>query len=140
MSEFAWRRRLTRHFGEQWVPYAELELKGADGRWRAFSVQVDTGAVVSVLPRSAASLLGFEHGHGEAIELAGVSAPSRRYFIHQIPARIGDSSEFPLRIAVADIETVPSLLGRLDVLDRFLIMLSPTFEGTRIETPSKVDT
>ena len=26
MSAFAWRHRMTRHFGEQWVPFAEINL------------------------------------------------------------------------------------------------------------------
>ncbi len=132
MNAFAWRRRTTRHFGEQWVPFAEINLQSASGRWHAFSVQVDTGAVISVVPRSAAELLGVDPEKGESIDLAGVGAPPRHYVIHRFNARIGDMPQFEMRVAVADCEDVPSLLGRLDVLDRFQIDLDVSLEKTRI--------
>ena len=43
MHVFAWRRRPTRHFGDQWVPFVELSLRSTRGRWYAFSVQVADG-------------------------------------------------------------------------------------------------
>ncbi len=135
MSVFAWRRRATRHFGEQWVPFAELHLRSISGRWRTFSVQVDSGAVVSVLSCSAAELLGIELEKGDSIDLAGVSAPPRRYLVHELSARIGEMPEFTMRLAIADQEHVPNLLGRLDVLDRFQIDLDPSLEETRLSLP-----
>jgi hypothetical protein len=135
MSVFAWRRRMTRHFGEQWISFAELHLMSTKRRWHAFSVQVDSGAVISVMPRSAADLLGIQLENGEPIDLAGVGASARPFFVHRIPARIGDLPEFALRVAVADHEDVPNLLGRLDVLDRFRIDFNPLFEETRFSQP-----
>ncbi|RMF74061.1 MAG: hypothetical protein D6744_14975 [Planctomycetota bacterium] len=135
MAVFSWRRRTTRHFGEQWVPFAELRLESAEGRWRAFSVQVDTGAVISLLARSAADLLGVQLQSGEPIELAGVGGASRRYFVHQLSARVGDVPAFPLRIAFAEREEVPNLLGRLDVLDRFQLDFDASLEETRLTGP-----
>lgn len=135
MSVFAWRRRATRHFGEQWVPFAEVSLRSTSGRWHAFSVQVDTGAVISVVPRSAGELLGIVPDKGEAVDLAGVGAPPQRYFVHRFAARIGDAPDFQMRIAVADREDAPSLLGRLDILDRFQIDLDVSLEETRVSAP-----
>lgn len=135
MSVFAWRRRNTRHFGEQWVPFAEVHLKSRSGRWYTFSVQVDTGAVISVVSRSVGELLGHPAADGERIELAGVDAPARRYFVQQIPTRIGDMSEFQMRVAVAEHEDVPNLLGRLDVLDRHQIDFDASLEETRLTFP-----
>lgn len=135
MGAFAWRRRKTLHFGEQWVPFAEVNLCSTSGRWQAFSVLVDSGAVISVLSPSAAELLGVEPEKGEMIELAGIDAPARRYFVHRFTASIGEMPEFTLRIAVADHEGVPNLLGRLDVLDRFQIDLDPSREETRFRLP-----
>ena len=135
MPAFAWRQRDTRHFGKQWTPFAELDLKSSQGRWYQFSLQVDTGAVISVLPRSAAQLIGIPPNSGELIDMAGVSAPARPYLLHCVAARIGDSGEFPMRIAFAEREDVPALLGRLDVLGRFQIDLDPSLEETRIFVP-----
>ena len=135
MPQFAWRRRVTRHFGEQWVPFADLSLQAISGRWRELSVQVDSGAVLSVLKRSAADLLGIHLEAGESIDLAGIGAPARRYFIHTCSATLGDSPEFHIRVAFADHEDVPNLLGRLDVLDRFQIEFDPSCEETRFSLP-----
>ncbi len=132
MAEFAWRRRMTPHFGEQWVPFAELNVKSTAGRWRTFSVPVDSGAVISLMPRSAAELLGIQPNVGESIELTGVGGATRRYFVHRFETRIGDHPQFEMRIAVADSENVPPLLGRLDVLDRFQIEFDPLLAHTRI--------
>ena len=134
MSVFAWRRRMTRHFGEQWVPFAELSLKGADGRWRTFAVQVDSGAVVSVLTRSAAELLGVRLEDGERVELASIGRQPHPYFVHQLTARIGDMGDFVMRIALSDREDMPNLVGRLDVLDRFEIVFDPVRRQTRFAT------
>ena len=43
MPVYSWRRRPTKHFGEVCVPYAEVELKQADGRFQAFALQIDSG-------------------------------------------------------------------------------------------------
>lgn len=131
MSAFAWQRRMTRHFGEQWIPFAELHIRSAEGRWRAFSVQVDTGAVITVLPRSAADLLGLSQKVGEPVDLAGVNAPTNPYSVHCVCARLGALPELTVRLAVADREDVPSLLGRLDFLDHFRIHLEPSVSETR---------
>ena len=132
MAEFAWRRRMTPHFGEQWVPFAELNLRSTAGRWRTFSVLVDSGATISLMPRSAAELLGVQPNTGESIELTGVGGAARRYFVHRFDARIGNLPECEMRIAVADSENVPNLLGRLDVLDRYQIDFDPSLARTRI--------
>ena len=135
MAVFAWRRRTTRHFGDHWVPFAELHLKASNGRWRTFAVQVDSGAVVSVLARSAGDLLGVDLEAADSIELAGVGQSPRPYCVQRFPARIGDSAEFGLRVALAHREDTPNLLGRLDVLDRFQIDLDVSLEETRFTAP-----
>jgi hypothetical protein len=135
MAVFAWRRRLTRHFGEQWVPFAEVRLRSKAGRWHGLSLEVDSGAVVSVLRRSAADLLGIDYKSGEAIDLASVGSLPQRYAIHKLEAQIGDLPAFELRIAFAEREDVPNLLGRLDVLDRFQIDLDVSLEETRFSAP-----
>ena len=135
MSAFAWRRRMTPHFGEQWVPFAQIHLQSTSGRWYAFSVQVDTGAVISVLSRSAADLLGIRLDSGKLIELAAIGGSAQRYFVHPCAARLGAMPQFKMRTAIAEREEVPNLLGRLDVVDRFQIDLDASLEETRITPP-----
>lgn len=132
---FAWRRRATRHFGDQWVPFAEIGLRTTSGKWRTFAVQVDTGAVISVLHRSAADLLGIQLQSGRPVDLVSVGSSPRPYFVHEVPARIADLPEFLLRVAIADGERVPNLLGRLDVIERLRIDLDAAIKATRITMP-----
>ncbi|RJP34094.1 MAG: hypothetical protein C4547_11280 [Phycisphaerales bacterium] len=53
-----WKRRKTRYFGESWVPYAQIEVLEASKQRQALILQTDTGAVVSLLRKSIASVLG----------------------------------------------------------------------------------
>lgn len=131
MGAFAWRRRQTRHFGELWVPFAEISLLGVNGEWQSFACQLDTGAIISILPRTAAVYLGVSFERGEPIELASVGGHPHRYYAHQLDAAIGDLGPFPLRVAIAESDNVPYLLGRLDVLDRFRMELDPEQYVTR---------
>jgi hypothetical protein len=135
MATFAWRRRDTRHFGEQWVPFAEQFLKSTTGRWYPLSVQVDTGAVISVFPRSVCALLGADLESGERVELSGVGAQPRAYDLHKFPAKIGDLPEFPTRVAISEKEDVPSLLGRLDMMDRLQLDFDASLQETRVSNP-----
>lgn len=54
MGVYKWRRRTTQYFGEVWVLFAETESRRADGRFQSFAMQVDSGAVISLLRRSVA--------------------------------------------------------------------------------------
>ena len=49
MALYKWRRRQTRFFGETWVPVAQIELRSNSGAFQAIALQVDSGAVVSIL-------------------------------------------------------------------------------------------
>ena len=72
MPEYSWRRRPTKRCGDVWVPYAQVEIRRTDGRFQAFVVQIDSGAVVSLLRRSVADLLGLDLQSGRKIDLAAV--------------------------------------------------------------------
>ena len=137
MASFDWRRRPTRHSGDQWVAFAELRLLSASGRSRLFSVQIDTGAVVTVLRRSAAQLLGIDPRAGEQIDLVSVGGPPSAYSVHPVRVRIGDLPEFSIRVAIASDENAPNLLGRVDVFDCVSILLDARSRSTTFEAASR---
>lgn len=56
MSIHKWRRLPTKYFGEVWVPFAHIQLEDSTGKLHALSLQIDSGAVVSLLSRSVAKL------------------------------------------------------------------------------------
>ncbi|RJP32091.1 MAG: hypothetical protein C4547_14595 [Phycisphaerales bacterium] len=132
MHAFEWRRHETRHFGPQWVPFVEVNLKAITGRWHTISMRVDTGAAVTLLPRAMGGALVGEPEAGAPIDLKSVAASPHGYYLHEVAAKIGSLPQFPLRVAVAERDDVPTLLGRLDVLDRFQIDFDASLEETRI--------
>lgn len=131
-----WRVRTHRYLGTVFVPIIDLEIQDARGPFTPFSLCVDSGAVVSLLPGSAAGYLGLDPSAGKPIELGGVGRHALRARLHDLTLRIGDvTAAAPFAIAVT--EDVPGLLGRLGVFDRFEITFDPRERQTRI-TPVSV--
>ncbi len=62
MAIHKWRKRPTKYFGEVWVPFAQVEFQRSDESFQAFVLQVDSGAVVSLLRCSVADVLRVESG------------------------------------------------------------------------------
>ncbi len=130
MSVYRWRRRKTRHFGETWVPFAQVEFAGPDRAFRAFAMQIDSGAVVSVLRRSAADLLGIDADAGRRVELGSVGGAKIAAYVHDLPIRVANWPEWDVPCAIADTEGVPNLLGRAGVFD----LLQVDFDASVLET------
>lgn len=82
-------------------------------------VLADTGADFCVLPRYIGETLVKEITIGKYAEIKGVVPGTILVaYVHQIKVRIG-SLEFMAPVAIADSNDVPSILGRVDALDRF---------------------
>jgi len=130
MPVFKWRRRPTAFFGRYWIPLVTIKLESTTGQFQPVSLQVDSGAVVSLLPRSMSDLLGISIFAGRRIELRSVGGALTIAYVHSIRAKFSDEPSTAIRVAIADSEHVPSLLGRLDVFDRFQIAFDPAFKQT----------
>ncbi len=135
MAVHKWRRRRTKHFGEVWIPFAHIEIQGANGHYQAFSLQIDSGAVVSLLRRSVADLLEVDLASGRRIQLGSVGAGPTVAYVHDLLTRFADSIVHPVPFAIADRESVPNLLGRLGVFDRLQFDFDPSLEETLIMPP-----
>ncbi|TWT45382.1 hypothetical protein RAS1_18050 [Phycisphaerae bacterium RAS1] len=135
MPVFAWKKQPTRHFGEQWVPFAEIRLEDQRGRLREFSLQVDTGAVITLLRASAAKLLGLELTSGQKIDLRAVGGGVNDAYVHPVSVQLDGETPWPIRIAFSTGENVPHLLGRLDVFERVQLDFDASLEETRIAPP-----
>ena len=72
---------------------------------------------------------------GRRIELSGVGGSKTEAYVHELPARLGPGFELPIPFAIATVETVPNLLGRLGVFDRLQVDFDATLEQTRITAP-----
>ena len=137
MPVYSWRRRPTRHFGDVWVPVGYIEVRAAGGKFQGFAVQIDSGAVVSLLRRSVAELLGIELAAGRRIELSGVGGASTAAYVHELEARFNGEESGGMRIpfAIAADENVPMLLGRLGVFDRLQVDFDASLRETSIAAP-----
>lgn len=132
MGWHKWRRRPSKHFGEVWVPFVRMGLQSAYGRWRSVTLQVDSGAIVSLLKRSVADLLGLRLEAGRRIELTSIGGHSTVVYVHTIQTRIDENFIRNVRFAIAEREDVPNLLGRLDVFDFLRIVFDPMNHETQV--------
>lgn len=83
---------------------------------------IDSGADVTLLPRSVGELLGFEIRRGEEIkEVKGLGNSRIPIVVRRVSMKIGEK-KFEARVAWSLTEDVPLVLGRLDVFNKFDIL------------------
>lgn len=86
-----------------------------------FPVYVDSGADITLLPMSACTEgLSYNLEDGTPGLVGGISPGRIRVYVHALEARIGEE-KFRARIAFAENDNLPPLLGRTDVFDRFKV-------------------
>jgi hypothetical protein len=112
------RKERTRHFGILLRPVVEVILHGGVTVKEIF--YVDSGADITIIPRSVGELLQLELVENEIIDLSGIGEGKISVAIKSINMEIA-GARFKSRIGWALTEKVPLLLGRLDVFDRFRI-------------------
>jgi hypothetical protein len=100
-------------------PVAEALLRGPGGKEMWQYLYVDSGADHTLVPYRVGRFLGFSAADAEIHEIHGISgAVGVIYCTAEL--EIG-GIRFPARVAWAQLEEVPLLLGRTDVFDRFEI-------------------
>lgn len=100
-------------------PVAEATLTGPSGRPLTQYFYVDSGADHTLIPYKIGQLLGCIPSAGEVHEVHGVNGIVGVIYV-TLAVRIGGTA-FDARVAWAQLENVPLLLGRADVFDRFEI-------------------
>ncbi len=130
-----WFRRRTQYFGDVWTPLITTELRSISGRYVPFVLQIDSGAVISLLERSAGSILGLNVESGRRIILSSVGGSETVAWVHEIPMRISEGLEIVVPFAVADSESVPPLLGWTGVFDKLRICFDPVMHCCTFELP-----
>ncbi len=130
-----WKRRRTRYFGESWIPYAQIEVLDASKRRQALILQIDTGAVVSLLRKSMAGVLGLIPDAGRPVELGGVGGGGVKAYVHDVDVWFDEKLTMCVPFAIAETEDVPNLLGREGVLDRIQLDFDGTLQATWIRVP-----
>ncbi len=109
-------RRLTHDvLGEIKHPLIELVLKHQ--RYVKLFATIDSGAIMSVFPKSVCELLGLEYEEGEKAFLLSATRHEIPVRVHEVTVIIGEI-EFKARVGFSDEENIPHVLGRLDVIDK----------------------
>lgn len=105
--------------GILWIPTAKLELISNETIYLCEMI-VDSGADITLIPRSLGEFFGFTFERESIREIRGIGEGTIPYVIKTMNIKIG-KYEIQVRIGMALIEEVPLILGRLDVFDAFNI-------------------
>lgn len=124
---FPYKKEPSTVFGYVYRPVVEIYLRTRDGDWFKVSTYADSGADITIFPRSVCELLGLSLQDGQESTVTGVGGEEIKIFIHRIMVRIGDE-ELKIRAGFAEREDIPYLLGRTDILTCFNIL----FEEHRV--------
>ncbi len=120
---FAYERALT-PIGFTWIPMARVSLS----HWRRrleLDMTCDSGADLTMVPFQVGKSLGMRRGTQTIATLSGI-AGGTPYLLRSVTLRLGPI-RLRCRLAWAQSEDVPMLLGRTDVFDRLRV----TFDGRR---------
>jgi len=127
---FPYKRVHSNIFGRVSIPVAKIFLQNKNEI--AVDVIIDSGAVISIFPRSLSDILCLSFEEGEKGKVRTASGETIGIRIHMIRMRIGDYV-FTARVAFSENENIPYVLGRLDVIDKIEIRLEK--DGTRFLIP-----
>ena len=118
MIVFNYKKEHSRTFAKLiYRPVAEIYLKSQSEKLIRFDPYIDSGADITLLPYSLGKLLGLEVNRKKVEEITGIKG-SVPVVYDEVDAGIGEFN-FKLKVAWAQVEEVPSLLGRKDVFDFF---------------------
>lgn len=96
-----------------------IEALSKHGLWCGIDkVLVDTGADITLLPRDIGEILVDDIATGEIASVKGLGPNELKVFIHSIKLRVADK-EFETKVAIADSDEAPAVLGRFEALDFF---------------------
>ena len=116
--EFDFRKEESKLFGPVLRPVARIILINGEEIF-AEHLYVDSGADVTLIPKSVGDALGFVVEKTDQItEIKGIGERGVPIIIKKLKIKIGEKI-FDARVAWALIEEVPLLLGREDVFNLF---------------------
>jgi hypothetical protein len=112
---FPYKHVYSEIFGEILIPVAKIFLSAK--KEIGLDVIVDSGAVISIFPKSICELIGLNYEEGKEARVKTVTGEDFTIRIHKVEVRIGVFS-LVARVGFSEIENVPYVLGRLDVFDK----------------------
>lgn len=105
--------------GKSLRPRLPVQVKGKRGNWVTISLYLDTGADISILPKSSADILGIPLRSGSEVIVVGLAGELIRAYIHELECKLGDFEPLSAKFAISEKETVVPVLGREGFFQRF---------------------
>lgn len=102
-------------------PAAEIKIQSKEGEWLSVFFLIDSGAVLSALPRSDAPFLGIDVARGDVMYISGVSGQPIRGWRHSLNVRFGVNT-INLPFVFLDNQNAPRVLGRAGLFEKFSII------------------
>lgn len=118
---FPYKEKQSGIFGKAKRPLIDLFIFSEVRKswFSVLEVLADTGADISILPRTIGESLVGDIKKGRYLEIRGITpAAYTEVFIHNLVCKIG-TVEFKAPFAIADSDDVPPILGRFKGLDLF---------------------
>lgn len=102
--------------GNLFQPMVEVTLSfGSTSLRQAFFL--DSGADISLIPASLGQALGLQRNQDQMTSVRGLSAERADLNLVEVYMQIGQTREFPVRVGWLTDDSLPPLLGRLDVFE-----------------------
>lgn len=108
-------------FGILTYPRIEVAVETVDGDV-VVRFLVDTGADFALAPRGLAEAVGLEWSRLPEVGVRGVGGRGQETRLGRLPIRLG-ATTMTVRCMFMDSARTPLILGRADVLDRFILTL-----------------
>jgi len=124
---FPYKKEPSTLFGYIYRPVVEIYLKTRENQWFKVSTYADSGADITIFPKSVSEILGLKLQDGQESTVTGVGGEEIKIFVHKITVRI-EEEKLKVRAGFAEREDIPYLLGRTDILTHFNIL----FEKDRV--------
>ena len=104
--------------GRIFEPVVEVTLSHGENRVHHLMF-LDSGADISLIPASLGLALGLSQEGQQAASVRSLRTERTGLRMVGTYLQIGDSTAIPVRVGWADDDSVPALLGRLDIFDHY---------------------
>ena len=115
--EFPYQKEDSVLFGVIYRPVVDFEIKTRFG-WIPVLAYADSGADITLLPRSFLYFLDVKFTEEEVKEIGGVGGGKVPVVVREVELNVSDRV-IRAKAAIALIKDIPYLLGRKDVFDHF---------------------
>jgi len=117
---FPYRREYSTLIGDIDRPVVTIYIQAKNKKWRGFTLYADAGADITLLPRSACKGLGYKLKTGKLGQVGGITGGKIKVYVHELNTKLGEE-RFKAKIAFAQTENIPPLLGRTDIFDHYKV-------------------